>query len=347
MFFLFIITIFGISFIPPSFSHLEHLPHNNGGGEALNKYYVNQALEPDFAKPGEPTEILFSIQDWDGNDVYDIKTMTEIYKPNGERIRIIPWSNQIIGDLEIPYTFVERGNYQIVISVAEGDSKNQGNSPPRNILLSTFDCECERAVFNISITEELGDIWSGAMISVILFPMSIFGFALAANYLRLKNKGLQPARDEMIKYIIMLLALAGGMVHLGVYAEHAGLRLEYSIFLLIAAIMQIIFGVMYVSLTIFGSPKKQTIKSAKSYYRNTKKINIFGLIGTAILVGLYIYTIIYPPPLAPNDEPEEIDFSGVLAKSVEISLIVGIVYLMKYEKKKFKMMLIKDVSGSK
>ncbi len=332
---MFIITIFGISFIPPSFSHFEHLPHNNGGGEGLNKYYVNQALEPEYAKPGEPTEILFSIQDWDGNDVYDIKTMTEIYKPNGERIHIIPWSNQIIGDLEIPYTFVEQGNYQIVISVAEGDSKNHGNSPPRNILLSTFDCECERAVFNISITENLGDVWNAVLIAVILLPMSIFGFALAANYLYLKNKGLQPGRDETIKYLIMLLAVAGGMIHLAVFSEHGSQRLEYSMFLLIAAITQIIFGIMYVSITIFESPKKQTIKSAKSYYRTTKKINIFGLIGTAILVGLYIYTVIYPPPLSPNDEPEEIDFSGVFAKSVEISLIVGIVYLMKYEKKRF------------
>jgi hypothetical protein len=61
-------------------------------------------------------------------------------------------------------------------------------------------------------------------------------------------------------------------------------------------------------------------------------VNLFGLIGTGILLGLYAYSVILPPPLSPNDEPEDIGIAGILAKGIEVFTVIGIVYLMKLEK---------------
>jgi hypothetical protein len=45
--------------------------------------------------------------------------------------------------------------------------------------------------------------------------------------------------------------------------------------------------------------------------------------------------VIFPPPLSPNNQPEDIDAAGILAKSTEVTLVFGILYLMKTEKKRF------------
>jgi hypothetical protein len=154
---------------------------------------------------------------------------------------------------------------------------------------------------------------------------------------------------EAIKWIIMLLAIAGGLVHLSVFAEHASLRLEYSIFLIAAGITQIRYGVSYVLLTLKSSNARfRDPEFTRSYYRKTVGLNLFGLIGTAVLIGLYIYAVTFPPPLSPNNRPEDVDVAGILAKSTEVVLVFGIVYLMRAEKKMFAeriAMISRKVSG--
>jgi hypothetical protein len=73
-------------------------------------------------------------------------------------------------------------------------------------------------------------------------------------------------------------------------------------------------------------------ESARKYYQKKMAVNLFGLIGTGILLGLYAYSVILPPPLSPNDEPEDIGIAGILAKGIEVFTVIGIVYLMKLEK---------------
>jgi hypothetical protein len=68
------------------------------------------------------------------------------------------------------------------------------------------------------------------------------------------------------------------------------------------------------------------------HYRKTVAVNLFGLVGTAVLLGLYAYAVIFPPPLSPNDRPEDVDVAGILAKAVEGFVVIGIVYLMRLEK---------------
>jgi hypothetical protein len=87
------------------------------------------------------------------------------------------------------------------------------------------------------------------------------------------------------------------------------------------------------------SDEQQQIR--KSTYRNTMAVNLFGFIGTAVLVGLYTYSVIYPPPLSPINKPEAIEFAGIFAKSLEVALLVGIVFIIKWDKNTYQHMMMK------
>jgi hypothetical protein len=321
--------------IIPAFAHFEHFTHYNNRGSQIGEYYAYEALEPEYAGPNEPVAVMFSIQDQDGRDTYNIDTMVEIYSAaTGERIEAWPWTRQEVGDFEVFYNFPELGSYQIVLSVAKEDSgtaDRYGIDPPRATISSNEGCDCHRAIFNVSITENIGTIWTIMMFVAISLPLSVLGGVLIWNYKRMKKSGrnYSDMRSDTVRYLVMLAAIAGGVVHLAVYAEHASLRLEYSIFLLVAAGMQIVYGVVYTLLTLTGQSAKEP---AFLYYRKKMAVNVFGLVGTGILLGLYAYSVILPPPLSPNDQPESIGLAGILAKVIEVLTVIGIVYLMKLEK---------------
>ena len=329
-----IIVLLPLSSLVPAYAHFEHLSHYNNRGGHIGPYYAYEALEPDYAGPNEPVAVKFSVQDRDGRDTYNIPTMVEIYAATtGERLKAWPWTEQEIGDFQLFYNFPEVGSYQIVLSVAkDGNSVNLNSiDPTRATLSSTMSCNCDRAIFNVSITKNFGTIWNVMMLVALSLPLSVFGGVLAWNYRRMIKSGRyqKSMRRDTIRYMIMLAAIAGGVVHLAVYAEHALLRLEYSIFLLVAAGMQIVYGVSYTLLTLAGLGENE---SAEKYYQKKLAVNLFGLIGTGILLVLYAYSVILPPPLSPNDEPEDIDFAGILAKSIEVFTVIGIVYIMRIEK---------------
>jgi hypothetical protein len=335
-------------FIQKSYAHFEHFTHYNNRGEGVGKYYVYQAVEPDYVHHNQAAKIMFSIQDNDGNDVRNVVTMEEIYAADtGERVKAYPWTRQETGDFELEYNFPRNGNYQIVISVANDatGSNSRGIDPPRDTLGSTLNCNCDRAIFNISVSENFGNIYSSVMLAVVIVPLIVFGLVLGITFRgKRRNKLLYPnlTNTEALKWSVMLLAIGGGLVHLAIFSEHASLRLEYSIFLLAAGGIQITYGVMYIMITLAGQlttistrdEKLDSTAAAKSYYRKTVIVNLFGLLGTGVLLGLYTYAIVFPPPLSPNNEPEQVDFAGILAKSIELFLVIGIVYLLKWEKKR-------------
>jgi hypothetical protein len=68
--------------------------------------------------------------------------------------------------------------------------------------------------------------------------------------------------------------------------------------------------------------------------------------GTAVLIGLYIYVLIFPPPLSPTNQPEKIEIAGILSKSLEVALLVGIVFIMRLDKQAFQniMFRVKHIS---
>lgn len=335
-----------LSLTTKSYAHFGHLAHYNTGGLGLGKYYINEQIDPEYTPPGQPSKISFSIQDTNGNDVYNVVTMVEIYSEStGERVNVYPWTKQDRGDFDLYYVFPRVGLYEIVISIADDANSNRVNlygvDPPRSILSSNLNCNCDRAVFNMSVSNNFGNIFNSAVFGGIISAIVVFGVVLVFTYRsRMKRRSTNGnlyqnlTKNEIIKYSVLLLAISSGIVHLAVYSEHGGLRIEYSIFLLTAGATQIAYSMLYTLLTITDqSSTGQSREFAKLYYRKSVIINLFGLIGSSVLLGLYTYSVTLPPPLSPNNIPEDIDFGGILDKALELSLVIGIVYLMRSEKR--------------
>lgn len=316
---------------PQAFAHLDHLPHYNGIQRGVEDYTIHQALEPEYAGPDELTAIIFSVQDHRGNDVQNVETMVEIYSSNGERVKAFPWTKHDVGDFTLYYTFPRVGNYHLVFSIANGSVNSNSIDPPRSTLLSTAGCNCERVISNLSISENFGEIFTYTVLGAIFVPLGGLGSVLWLSYRKKRSIGQLRDTSEIMKYAVMLSAVGGGMVHFAVFSDHASLRLEYMIFLIIAGGMQVAYGMLYILLTLTS---EVVAGGPRQYYRKTVALNLFGLAGTAVLVGLYTYSVIFPPPLSPVDQPEAVSIEGILAKSVEVFLVGGIIYLMRYEKKK-------------
>jgi hypothetical protein len=140
-----------------------------------------------------------------------------------------------------------------------------------------------------------------------------------------------------------LLALAGGIVHLVVFPEHGSLHVYYSIFLLAAAGGQIAYGVLYFLVMLskpFYEIPIERFQEIKATYRHNMAVNLFGFMGTAVLVGLYIYVVVFPPPLSPINQPEEIETTGILSKSVEIALLIGILFIIRWDRQAYQKILL-------
>lgn len=346
-----LIFILVSTFIPNfvSFAHLSHTPHYNGGSnrDGIGKYYPYMALDPEYAAPNEPTQITFSIQDFDGNDVYDIETMVEIYQGStGERVKGFPWTVRDIGDFNLYYVFPYPGSYEIVLSVANDDKMVNHNQldAPRSILSSIADCNCQRVIFNVSISDSWGLVRNSLLVISILTPIIVLGLVLGRTYLKRRKQisgtGTVPEK-ETLKYIVMLLAIAGGLVHLAIFPEHGSRQIYYSVFLMAAAGAQVAYGILYILInftteTYSGNNRNFIL----SQYRKRVALNLFGFIGTSVLIGLYAYSVVVAPPLSPDNKAENIDIAGIMAKSVEILLVIGIIYLLVWEKRRINKILV-------
>jgi len=317
----------------PAYAHFEHFSHYNGRGDGAAQYYVYEALEPDYAAPGEPTAIMFSVQDHDGRDTYNIETMVEVYASSGERVKAFPWTKQDVGDFNVFYNFPKVGGYQVVLSIADGPVNTNAIDPARGTLGSTTGCNCERLIFNVAISQGFGTIYSSALVGGVFGSLGIFGAVLGLTYWSRRKSGkFVTAPGDTMRYVVMLAAIAGGLVHFAVYSGHASLRIEYSIFLIVAGGMQVTYGILYSMLTLTATTSGRA--SPHDHYRKTVAINLFGLLGTAVLLGLYAYSVTLPPPLSPTGQPETIDAAGILAKGVEIFTVIGIIFLMRLEKRR-------------
>lgn len=356
-------------------AHLEHLPHYNAGESRIGygDYMSFMALDPDYGTIDYPNKISFSIQDFDGRDIYNVSIMVEIYDSvTGKRVHVFPWTFREVGDFDLYYQFLKKRGYQIVLSIANAEEESSMYSssivePSRSILNDISDCKCTRTVFNVSIATTFGTIQNPLFLICIISPLTLLGIILAKNYYKkyrrvkgrngnvsldvcrendkgTKIEGFGEDRKQIIKYSLTLLALAGGIVHLVVFPEHGSLHVYYSIFLLAAAGGQIAYGVLYFLVmlsTPFYEMPIEHLQVIKSTYQHNMSVNLFGFIGMAVLIGLYVYVVIYPPPLSPTNQPEEIEIAGILSKSVEIALLIGIAFIIKWDRQAFKNMAMR------
>lgn len=348
LFFIYLINSFSV--IPFAEGHFSHLAHNNAAGFGISEnYYVNEQTDPEFPIPNELTKVQFSVQDRNGHDVKNIIVMVEIYSSNGQRISVFPWTRLDSGDFDVPFIFPKPGEYQVVISVLNnGINSTQildTVPPPRHILNDNTNCNCERGVLNASVTNNaFGSIFFITLYLAIFGAVAVLGGVLFWMYWSRRKNALfsDYTKYDFIKYFVLLLALAASVVHLAVYPEHGALRLEYSIFLLSASGMQLAYGIIYILLiysedSIVDNRLKKTDKLlvTKQYYKKSLILNLFGLIGSLVLILLYLYSITFPPPLSPNSRPEDVDLAGIVDKALEVILVFGIVALMRYERRRY------------
>jgi hypothetical protein len=313
----------------------------------MGKYYPYMALDPEYAAADEPTQITFSVQDFDGNDVYDIETMVEIYQEStGERVKGFPWTVRDIGDFNLYYVFPYTGSYEIVLSVANDDKLVNHNQldAPRSILSSIADCNCQRVIFNVTISDSWGLVRNSLLVISILTPIIVLGLVLGRTYFKRRRKisvtGEVPEK-ETLKYIIMLLAIAGGLVHLAIFPEHGSQQIYYSVFLMAAAGAQVAYGILYILMNFTTEAYSGNNRNfVLSQYKKRVALNLFGFIGTSVLIGLYAYSVVVAPPLSPDNKAESIDIAGIMAKSLEILLVIGIIYLLVWEKRRINKILV-------
>ena len=113
-----------------------------------------------------------------------------------------------------------------------------------------------------------------------------------------------------------------------------------------AAGAQIAYGILYILINFSSDTYTSNNPNLiLSHYKKRLALNLFGLVGTSVLIGLYAYSVIVAPPLSPDNKAENVDIAGILAKSVEIFLVIGIIYLMRWEKRKIKDILINAKPG--
>ena len=356
--FIVIVSFFFLIYLISNFSavqfadgHFDHLAHNNAAGFGISEnYYVNEQTDPEFPKPNELSKIQFSVQDRNGHDVKNIIVMVEIYYSSGQqRIAVFPWTTLATGDFNIPFVFPKTGEYQIVISILNNgfNSTQIINTvpPPRTILNDNTNCNCERGVLNASVTNNaFGSIFLITLYLAIFGAVAVLGAVLFWMYWSRRKNALfnDYTKYDFIKYFVLLLALGASVVHLAIFPEHGALRLEYSIFLLSASGAQLAYGIIYI-LLIYSDDnttdnrlkKTDKLLVTKQYYKKSLLLNLFGLVGSLILIILYLYSITFTPPLSPNGRPEDVDLSGIIDKSLEVILVIGILALMRYERRRY------------
>ena len=127
-----------------------------------------------------------------------------------------------IGDFQILSIFPKIGNYQIVLSLLNDDANYAEIlitvPSARTILGDSLNCNCERAVFNISVGESFGFSFLAVIYGSILGVVFIIGAVLLWMFLsRRKSKTKPISNDEFIKYSVLFLAVGASIVHIAVY----------------------------------------------------------------------------------------------------------------------------------
>lgn len=346
LFFIFSLSFSNFHFVDAHFSHLAHI--NAGGFGISEKYYVNEQTDPEEPIPNQLAQIQFSIQDRNGLDIHNITALVEVYASNGTRLSVFPWTKLDSGDFSVPFIFPKPGMFQVVVSVLNDGARTSQlvNTipPPRFLLNDDTGCNCERGVFNVAVSNTFGSIFIIMLYIALFGTVSVLGTVLIWMYWSRRKNPLfsDTSKYDSLKYFVLIFALGASVVHLAVYPEHGALRLEYSIFLLSASGIQLAYGIMYI-LLIFSEDdtvdnrlkKSDKLLVTKQYYKKSVTLNLFGLIGSLVLILLYLYAITFPPPLSPNSRPEDIDLSGIIDKALEVIMVIGILILMRYERRRY------------
>jgi hypothetical protein len=118
---------------------------------------------------------------------------------------------------------------------------------------------------------------------------------------------------------IAILSISAGIIHLLLIQEHMKEALMWGIFFLITGIAQLIFGIIVI---IMMGGKLYPINKSILYY--------FGIIGNALLVGIFVLVRLFTPPFSSEAAPvNELEPNGIITIITELLLVVLLAYLIK------------------
>lgn len=148
-------------------------------------------------------------------------------------------------------------------------------------------------------------------------------FALGATVGLVSSLGYKPVYSKsrsisITNLSIAILSISAGIIHLLLIQEHMKEAFMWGIFFLISGIAQLIFGIIII---ILGG-KLSPINKSILYY--------FGIIGNALLVGIFVLVRLITPPFSSEGAPiNELEPNGIITIIIEILLVVLLAYLIK------------------
>jgi hypothetical protein len=117
---------------------------------------------------------------------------------------------------------------------------------------------------------------------------------------------------------IAILSISAGIIHLLLIQEHMKESFMWGIFFLITGIAQLIFGIIII------------IIGGKVYPINKSILYYFGVIGNALLVGIFVLVRLITPPFSTEAAPiNELEPNGIITIITELLLVVLLAYLIK------------------
>src|SRR5919107_2056602 len=148
-------------------------------------------------------------------------------------------------------------------------------------------------------------------------------FALGITVGLVSSLGYKPVYSKsrsisFTKLSIAILSISAGIIHLLLIQEHMKEAFMWGVFFLISGIAQLIFGIIVI---IMGG-KLSPINKSILYY--------FGIIGNALLVGIFVLVRLITPPFSTEAVPiNELEPNGIITIITEILLVVLLAYLIK------------------
>ncbi len=148
-------------------------------------------------------------------------------------------------------------------------------------------------------------------------------FALGITVGLVSSLGYKPVYSKsrsisITNLSIAILSISAGIIHLLLIQEHMKEAFVWGISFLISGIAQLIFGIIII---LMGG-KLSPINKSILYY--------FGIIGNALLVGIFVLVRLITPPFSTEAAPiNELEPNGIITIITEILLVVLLAYLIK------------------
>ena len=157
---------------------------------------------------------------------------------------------------------------------------------------------------------------SGMGYDTLGYWTGFFGLGTATGILLIRRLVLQDIeRFRLSKYLIAVLAITTGIIHLLLLEEHLEESVLFGIFFVVSGAALIGYSIV-------------------AMFTSRRVVYYVGIGGTVILIGLYLFTRLVFVPFSPDGGVESISGLDILTKVIEAALLGTLVYALSAQRKK-------------